>query len=279
MWKVIIKAKCHSFEYTQRVCKSHVCRLNMGTLINWIMANINYRAEVFQKCWHRCAIWKLAQVCYTHKFFPLIRSILGQTGGLSTVLVVQAWFSGRNRDHTTMSQRSKPHVQHLDRLMFDADVCVSLSAPPLRAPSEIVLKLVFQTCQHWGRNRLHTCLFCVCISLIICGDYCMCSIPGLNSGLLSGAIWQTSTGKGVETKIFTVCLCEGKERSLPFFLMSSTHVQFQENVLQVTMSWSHGLFMDFCLDHLQIPLDLAAVSSMELCSALPGWKVYAFFHV
>lgn len=34
--------------------------------------------------------------------------------------------------------------------------------------------------------------------------------------------------------------------------------------------------MDFCLDHFQIPLDLAAAWSMELCSALPGCEFLMF---
>lgn len=61
--------------------------------------------------------------------------------------------------------------------------------------------------------------------------------------------------------------------------MSSTRVKLQEKVLQVMMSWSHGLFMDFCLDHLQIPFDLVAALSVELCAAFPGWKMYAFSHI
>lgn len=175
--------------------------------------------------------------------------------------VVQGWFSGRNRDHRDMSRRNKPDSQHLDRLLFGADLCASLSTPPLRAPDEIALSLVFQMCQHWGRNRLHTCLF---VSPIICDEHCMCSIRGLNSGLLFSTIWRTPPGKGGGTIIFTVRLCEEQESSLPFYLWV-----LHENVSRVTMSWSHGLFMDFCLDHLQIPLDLAAgfVNAALFCSS------------
>lgn len=101
--------------------------LNKGTLINWIMASINYRVEAFQNAGVDAQFsWKFTQVYHTHKFFALIRSILGEPGGIGD--------GGRNRDHREMSWRNKPHSQHLDRLLFGADLCVSLSAPPRVRP-------------------------------------------------------------------------------------------------------------------------------------------------
>lgn len=71
------------------------------------MASINYRVEAFQNAGVDAqSAWKFAQVYHTHKFFGLIRSILGEPGGISTVSVVQGWFSGRNRDHGEMSWRT-----------------------------------------------------------------------------------------------------------------------------------------------------------------------------
>lgn len=186
--------------------------LNMGTLINWIMANINYRAGAFQKCQSRCTICpKLIQVYYTLEFFLLIQSILGGPGRIFTISNVQGRFNGR----TKTTRRRYRGIKHPDRLLFGTDFCSSLSAAPLHAPDEIALRLVFQMCQCWSGNRLHTCLFCVCLSLIICGEYRMCSLRGLNSGLVFGAIWQTQTGKGLETKILTVHFFGGQESSLP----------------------------------------------------------------
>lgn len=58
-----------------------------------------------------------------------------------------------------------------------------------------VKTFVFPTCQLWGGNRLHTCLFCVCLSLIICDDSCMCSIRCLSLGLVFSTIRQTIQAK------------------------------------------------------------------------------------
>lgn len=139
---------------------------------------------------------------------------------VNLVAVVRGWFSGRNRDHREMSRRNKPHSQTpwqavVCRWRLRLPVC---APPPLpRAPDAMALGLVFQMCQRWGGNRLHTWVFCVCLSLIICGEYCPRALRGLNSGLLFGAIWQTQTGKGV-TQILTPRFCEGQEIWLPFYL-------------------------------------------------------------